>query len=87
MGLALGVSAVTYNNTLPRELVMLSEMATCLYALTATRDYGYGPSASSVPTKVIQMLQFSKAAEVRQAVHVEMGLVHDPARNVQVCGG
>ena len=31
------------NNTLPRELVMLSELATCLYALTATRDLVMGP--------------------------------------------
>ena len=44
MGLALGVSVVTLiTNTLPRVLGMLSELATCLYALTATRDYGMGP--------------------------------------------
>ena len=30
------------NNPLPRELVMLSEMASCLYALTATREYSMG---------------------------------------------
>ena len=93
VGLALGVSAVTLiTNTLPRVLVMLSELATCLYALTATREYGMGPlrrqfrswwsgcrsSALSARARVSGIPPESKGLG---------GLGPGRVRNGQVCGG
>ena len=49
-----------------RVLGMLSELATCLYALTATRDNGlWGPRRRQFLRKLCQMSQFSIAARAR----------------------
>ena len=75
--------------------VCLSEWATCLSALTATRDYGiWGPRRRQFLPKATQMSQFSIVGLI---VGVSgyclsprgkmVGLVPGQSRNVQVCFG
>ena len=73
---------------------MLSEWATCLSALTATRDNGlWGPRRRQFLSKATQMSQFSSAARARVSGYClspraqDGGLGPGRPRNVQVCFG
>ena len=96
MGLALGVAAVTLINLIRylRVLGMLSELATSLYALTATRDNGlWAPRRRQFLPKVTQMSQFSLVGArlgeriLPEPVGQDGGLGPGRVRNAQVCFG
>ena len=96
MGLALGVAAVTLINLIRyhRVLGMLSELATSLYALTATRDNGlwdprrrqFLPKAlSEVPVQQCDARPGERI--LPEPVGQDGGLGPGRPRNVQVCLG
>ena len=93
MGLALVVFREYHNNnTLPRVLGMLSELATCLYALTMPRGImvwalGVVSSEVSDPDVAVQQCGARPGERILSESEGLGGLGPGRPRNIQVCGG